>query len=265
MAHVMQGQESQHITRHARTALKCDAIAPGPTCIRVLVSAALTMGVISPPSVATATHTSTLRCCTAASEPLSQKALAAGVSRRARAAARSTKSFTDTLVPCASNIAAAAAVAQNNTQIAVESQQQSQGTAPQKVGGPMSVLFQSARACPLVVPHSPSPCQPSLLQSPLTLPCPTLPSRPQTLPPTPHLLCECLAQCCQLVQLHICRHVQRGRRQLGLQQTLGNDGANLQLTEQGRHTRQSCDLRFLLDCVCATCVSTDESDPLFAS
>lgn len=65
-----------------------------------MVSAALTMGVISPPSVATATHTSTLGCSTAVCEALSQEAFASGVSLRARAAARITKSFTDTLVPC---------------------------------------------------------------------------------------------------------------------------------------------------------------------
>lgn len=51
----------------------------------------------------------------------------------------------------------------------------------------------------------------------------------------PDLFRQCLAQRCELVQLHVCGHVQRGSSQLGLKQPLGNDGPNLWAGTEHNH------------------------------
>ena len=69
-------------------------------CTSDFVLAALTMGVISPPSVATATEMSTEGASAGTPALESHSALAAGTSASARATALMRKSFTDTLEPC---------------------------------------------------------------------------------------------------------------------------------------------------------------------
>jgi hypothetical protein len=82
---------------------KAAPLRPGPlltpTCDSDLRSAPRTMGVMSPPSVATAIATSTAGARTAAPAAPSHAALASGTSRSASATARTTQSFTLTFTP----------------------------------------------------------------------------------------------------------------------------------------------------------------------
>mmetsp|Transcript_6924 Transcript_6924/g.12561 ORF Transcript_6924/g.12561 Transcript_6924/m.12561 type:complete len:395 (+) Transcript_6924:73-1257(+) len=82
---------------------------------RLLVLAALTMGVMRPPGVATAMEMSAASCSCALLVAASHVAFTSGTSISASAAARTTKSFTLTLLPCAFSVARISVTAARST------------------------------------------------------------------------------------------------------------------------------------------------------
>mmetsp|Transcript_19734 Transcript_19734/g.62777 ORF Transcript_19734/g.62777 Transcript_19734/m.62777 type:complete len:345 (-) Transcript_19734:516-1550(-) len=90
---------SSGVSRFSR-ALLASSLTSAEICWRDLDPASRTMGVISPPSVATAMAMSTCGLAVVPADAASHIAFASGTLVSATAHARTTKSFTDTLTPC---------------------------------------------------------------------------------------------------------------------------------------------------------------------